>query len=90
MTDSTKWKSVMVRTETYELLRDIADKDPRTISGILTDLIKQEWEWHFDRESRRKDPEEANKYAQAMMDCVKLEVPSKVDIECGPSWGEAA
>jgi DNA polymerase I-like protein with 3'-5' exonuclease and polymerase domains len=34
--------------------------------------------------------EEANKFAQAMMDCVKLEVPSKVDVECGPSWGEAA
>lgn len=34
--------------------------------------------------------EEANKYAQAMMDCVKLEVPSKVDVETGPSWGEAA
>jgi DNA polymerase I-like protein with 3'-5' exonuclease and polymerase domains len=34
--------------------------------------------------------EEAEKFAQAMMDCVKLEVPSKVDVECGPSWGEAA
>ena len=33
--------------------------------------------------------EEANKFAQAMMDCVKLEVPSKVDVETGPSWGEA-
>lgn len=61
MTDSTKWKSVMVRTETYELLRDIADKDPRTISGILTDLIKQEWEWHFDRENKRQNPEQIQK-----------------------------
>jgi DNA polymerase I-like protein with 3'-5' exonuclease and polymerase domains len=34
--------------------------------------------------------EEAHKYAQVMMDCVKLEVPSKVDVETGPSWGEAA
>jgi DNA polymerase I-like protein with 3'-5' exonuclease and polymerase domains len=34
--------------------------------------------------------DQANKFAQAMMDCVKLEVPSKVDVECGPSWGEAA
>ena len=33
--------------------------------------------------------DQANKFAQAMMDCVKLEVPSKVDVECGPSWGEA-
>jgi DNA polymerase I-like protein with 3'-5' exonuclease and polymerase domains len=35
-------------------------------------------------------PDEANIFAQAMMDCVKLEVPSKVDIETGPSWGEAS
>jgi len=34
--------------------------------------------------------EEAQKYAQAMMDCVKLEVPSKIDVETGPSWGDAA
>lgn len=34
--------------------------------------------------------EEAEKYSQIMADCVKLEVPSKVDVECGPSWGEAA
>lgn len=59
MTDSTKWKSVMIRTETYELLRDITDQDPRTISGVLTDLIKQEWEWHFDRKNR--DPERLEK-----------------------------
>ena len=37
-----------------------------------------------------KSVDEANKFAQLMMDCVKLEVPSKVDVECGPSWGEAA
>jgi hypothetical protein len=34
--------------------------------------------------------DEAKKFAQLMQDCVKLEVPSKVDVECGPSWGEAA
>ncbi len=34
--------------------------------------------------------DEAKKFAQMMQDCVKLEVPSKVDVECGPSWGEAA
>jgi len=36
------------------------------------------------------DREEAKKFAQLMQDCVKLEVPSKVDVEVGPSWGEAA
>jgi DNA polymerase I-like protein with 3'-5' exonuclease and polymerase domains len=36
-----------------------------------------------------KDREEAKYFSQLMADCVKLEVPSKVDVECGPSWGEA-
>jgi DNA polymerase I-like protein with 3'-5' exonuclease and polymerase domains len=33
--------------------------------------------------------EEAEKLALLMQDCVKLEVPSKVDVEVGPSWGDA-
>jgi len=33
--------------------------------------------------------EEAMQAAEVMRDAVKLEVPSKVDVECGPSWGEA-
>ena len=33
--------------------------------------------------------EEAKKFATLMRDCVKLEVPSKVDVEIGPSWGDA-
>ena len=34
----------------------------------------------------KKEAEEA---AQIMIDAVKLEVPSRVDVELGPSWGEA-
>ena len=34
--------------------------------------------------------EEAEKLAVIMRECVDLRVPSKVDVECGPSWGEAA
>ena len=33
--------------------------------------------------------EEAKEAAQIMIDAVKLEVPSKVDVEIGRSWGEA-
>lgn len=47
MTDSTKWKSVMLRVDTYELLKEIAARDRRPIASILTDLIFNEWEWHF-------------------------------------------
>lgn len=34
--------------------------------------------------------EEAMQAAEVMRDAVKLEVPSKVDVEVGPSWGEAS
>jgi len=33
--------------------------------------------------------EEALEAAEIMKNAVELEVPSKVDIELGPSWGEA-
>lgn len=33
------------------------------------------------------DEEEAKRAAQVMLDCLPLEVPSKVDIEIGESWG---
>jgi DNA polymerase I-like protein with 3'-5' exonuclease and polymerase domains len=32
---------------------------------------------------------QAEQWAQIMIDCVPLSLPSKVDIEIGPSWGEA-
>ena len=34
--------------------------------------------------------EEAEALADIMMNCIQLRVPSKVDVEIGPSWGEAA
>jgi DNA polymerase I-like protein with 3'-5' exonuclease and polymerase domains len=36
-----------------------------------------------------KSLEEGRAAAQLMIDAVKLAVPSKVDVEIGPSWGEA-
>lgn len=37
-----------------------------------------------------RDRSHAEEIARIMRDCVQLEVPSKVDVEVGPSWGEAA
>lgn len=34
------------------------------------------------------DHAHAKRIREAMLDCVKLEVPMKVDVELGPSWGE--
>jgi DNA polymerase I-like protein with 3'-5' exonuclease and polymerase domains len=36
-----------------------------------------------------KNKEEAEAAAEIMMNAVKLEVPSRVDVEIGNSWGEA-
>lgn len=36
------------------------------------------------------DPEKAKDLAEIMKTCVELRVPSKVDIELGPNWGEIA
>jgi len=36
-----------------------------------------------------KNKKEAEEAAQIMIDAVRLEVPSRVDVEIGPSWGEA-
>jgi len=33
--------------------------------------------------------EQAQRAAQIMMDCVQMEIPTKVDVEVGPNWGEA-
>ena len=35
------------------------------------------------------DPDEIKKIAEIMENCVNLEIPSKVDIEYGDSWGTA-
>jgi hypothetical protein len=62
MTDATKWKSVMLRVDSYDQLKQIAARDKRSIASILTELVQKEWEWHFDRETRpqttqiQKDP----------------------------------
>ena len=63
MTDATKWKSVMLRVDAYDLLKQIAVRDRRSIASILNELIQKEWEWHFGVKNKEtqhqivKDPE---------------------------------
>lgn len=54
MTDAAKWKSVMLRVDAYDLLKQIAARDRRSIASILTELVEKEWEWHFERETRQE------------------------------------
>jgi DNA polymerase I-like protein with 3'-5' exonuclease and polymerase domains len=36
-----------------------------------------------------KDRAQAERAAEIMATCVKMEIPSRVDVEVGPNWGEA-
>jgi DNA polymerase I-like protein with 3'-5' exonuclease and polymerase domains len=36
-----------------------------------------------------KDRAQAERAAEIMANCVAMEIPSRVDVEVGPSWGEA-
>lgn len=45
---------------------------------------------HDELDQTVADRAEAERLADVMRNCVTLEVPSRVDVECGPSWGEAA
>ena len=51
MTDSTKWKSVMLRVDTYDRLQQVAKRQKRALANILDELVTKEWEWNFDRET---------------------------------------
>ena len=54
MTDAAKWKSVMFRVDAYDLLKQIAARDRRSIASILTELVEKEWEWHFGKETSQE------------------------------------
>ena len=43
MTDSTKYKSIIVGNKTHAQLKQLAGKDMK-ISGIVSSLVKKEWE----------------------------------------------
>lgn len=44
---------------------------------------------HDEMDGSVRSPEEAEAMAEIMRTCVPLTVPSKVDVELGPSWGES-
>ena len=69
MADPRRWKPIFIRRETYELLRDIADQDPRPMSTILHDLILQEWRWTFERDAQR--PEELIKHPERRQEVIE-------------------
>jgi hypothetical protein len=47
MPDNAKWKSVAVRSEDYDLLKELADFRSQKISTVLTDIIYAQWDKTF-------------------------------------------
>ena len=42
MTDSTRYKSIIVRVDTHRKLKELAGRD-RKISGVVSQLVEKEW-----------------------------------------------
>jgi hypothetical protein len=47
MTDAAKWKSVMLRVDDYELLKELADFRSQKIATVLADIIHSQWDKTF-------------------------------------------
>tara|TARA_R100001591_G_scaffold34673_2_gene46250 strand:+ start:472 stop:627 length:156 start_codon:yes stop_codon:yes gene_type:complete len=42
MTDTTRYKSIIVRVDTHAKLKELAGRD-RKISGVVSQLVEKEW-----------------------------------------------
>lgn len=63
--DTQRWKSVLVPRDVYEEIKDLAQKDGRTISGQLRLIFETYIEQGFDKQHRygnKKDPRRINVY----------------------------
>jgi hypothetical protein len=47
VTDATKWKSIMLRVEDYELLKDVASFRSQSMASVLSALIQAQWDKNF-------------------------------------------
>jgi hypothetical protein len=57
MTDKNRWKSLMIRVDTYDLLKEIVARDSRSMASVVDQLIVKEWEWHFGEKTSRSSQE---------------------------------
>ena len=82
------------RAYTYKALNRLIQASAADMTKkAMVDLYKQGilpmLQIHDEIAMSVKNVEEANKVAKIMETAVPLEVPSKCDVEIGPSWGEA-
>ena len=82
------------RAYTYKALNRLIQASAADMTKkAMVDLYKQGilpmLQIHDEIAMSVKNIDEANAVAKVMVDAVPLEVPSKCDVEIGPSWGEA-
>ena len=81
------------RAGTYKALNRLiqgsaADQTKRAMVNVYDELgIIPHIQVHDELNCSVKDENEGKKVKEVMENCVKLEVPSKVDINVGESWG---
>ena len=82
------------RAFTYKALNKLiqgsaADQTKAAMVALADEGILPMIQVHDELDVSVESEDQAKKITEIMQDCVKLEVPSVVDAEFGPNWGEA-
>ena len=82
------------RAFTYKALNKLiqgsaADQTKAAMVALADEGILPMIQVHDELDVSVENKDQAKKITEIMQDCVKLEVPSVVDAEFGPNWGEA-
>jgi DNA polymerase I-like protein with 3'-5' exonuclease and polymerase domains len=85
-------KNTFRRAFTYKALNKLiqgsaADMTKQAMLELYKQGIVAHIQIHDELNISVTDPEQANKIRDIMQNAVSLEVPNKVDYECGPNWG---
>jgi DNA polymerase I-like protein with 3'-5' exonuclease and polymerase domains len=85
-------KNTFRRAFTYKALNKLiqgsaADMTKQAMLELYKQGIVAHIQIHDELDISVTDPEQANKIRDIMQNAVSLEVPNKVDYECGPNWG---
>ena len=88
-----EYGSKLKRAYTYKAMNRLiqgsaADMTKKAMLNLYEEGILAHTQVHDELNISVKNKEECEKVVQIMKDCVKLEVPNKVDAEVGKNWGE--
>jgi DNA polymerase I-like protein with 3'-5' exonuclease and polymerase domains len=67
-----------------------ADQTKRAMVDLDAAGFRMQLQVHDEIDQTVESPEQGEAIGEIMRNCLPIRVPSKVDVELGPSWGEAA